>query len=336
MKGVNYYIFTGGPNPPGAGSTTDLYDYDASISASGEVRPLYAAQQAFGRFVHDHPDWLAARRLSDFRLGLDFEYQRARQYWREPGPFLLNAPDAAAFLRQGLLTTALCASLSPELVDLDRDDWVADLSTPLVIASAASMGRAKQERLAEFLKRGGRLLIAPVLPTLDENLQPCTVLADFLGSPLQRPNRRGLSRPRIGEVVNVSGTAYPFTRVPPGAEVIGIDEFAGQPLALTILTEGGGQALLLGLQWVQSMREHERMFRGLLQRLGIVQAIHCSNPNLWATAFQSNTALYVFLLNLFTAPMQAEVQVNLSGTTIDFGSLTVEPVSVMPLVKGEG
>ena len=59
MKGSNYYIFTGGPNPPGAGNTTDLYDYDASIGANGEIRPLYKAQKAFGKIVRKHPNLLA-------------------------------------------------------------------------------------------------------------------------------------------------------------------------------------------------------------------------------------------------------------------------------------
>ncbi len=80
MKGCNYYILTGGPNPPGAGLTTDIYDYGAAIGAAGEVRPLYSVIQEVGEFLQQH-SWLAeAERVHDFRISLDFDHARANQY----------------------------------------------------------------------------------------------------------------------------------------------------------------------------------------------------------------------------------------------------------------
>jgi beta-galactosidase len=332
MKGSNYYIFTGGPNPPGAGNTTDLYDYDASISATGEIRPLYAAQQEFGLFTQQHPDWLTARRLMDFRVGLDFEYQRSGQYWNERGPFLFSNNDAAAFLRQGLLSSAFCAGLSPEMVDLGSEAWVSDPTIPLAIISSISMSAAKQQRIIEYLRHGGKALIAPILPALDEQLQPCTLLADFLGSPQQARSPHGLARPRIGSVVNVNGTSFPFSQVPPTAQVIGVDEFSAAPLALAIAIPGGGQVILLGLQWIQAMREHERMLAELLTRLGLTQAFSARNPNVWATAYTAQDKTYIFLLNLFTQPQDAEL--SLSNRRV--GTYTIPPVSVQVVITPTG
>ncbi|RPJ38608.1 MAG: hypothetical protein EHM21_16625, partial [Chloroflexi bacterium] len=136
MKGSNYYIFTGGPNPPGAGNTTDLYDYSASIGANGEIRPLFQAQKSFGKFVRKHPNLLENERRYDFRIGMDLEYSRSEQYWNERGPFLFSNVDAWQFLRKGVLSTAFCASLSPAFIDLFADGWVSDTRTPLVIVSS--------------------------------------------------------------------------------------------------------------------------------------------------------------------------------------------------------
>lgn len=328
MKGSNYYIFTGGPNPPGAGNTTDLYDYDAGISASGEVRPLYLAQKQFGELVQSHPGWLTARRLADFRVGLDFEYQRADTYWKDDGPCLFGPPEASRFLRAGLLSTALCAGLSPEMVNLDAQDWAAQTDLPLVIVSAASMSAAKQQRVIDFLKNGGRALITPILPDLNEQFQPCTLLADYLGVPRQQKNRRGLARPRVGAVVNVNGSAFPFTQVPERAAIIGMDEISGSPIALSIRPAGGGQAIILGLRWVQAMREHERMLVEILETLGIKRVLSLGNPNVWACAYTSGSQPTVFLLNLFTASQEVDLTVQVNGGALSLGKVEVGPVSV--------
>jgi beta-galactosidase len=330
MKGVNYYIFTGGPNPPGAGSNTDSYDYGAGIGANGEVRPLYQAQKEFGKLAHKHANLLTGERRSDFRMGMDFEYARSEHYWGERGPFLFSNVDAWQFARKGVLSSALCASLSPAFVNLDADDWTGDTRTPLVIVSSASMSEAKQRRVIQFLENGGKAIITPVIPTLDENLQPMPMLEDFLGWPKQAANSAGLSRPRIGPVVNVNGTVYPFTSLPQNARVLGLDEFTGQPIAAEIITPGGGRAVLLGMSWNQAMREHERMLAHLLGELGLEQAIVCSNPNLWATLYPGKEQSTLFVLNLFTQPQEAHIRVRLraGGPLVDAGHVQVDAMTV--------
>jgi beta-galactosidase len=331
MKGSNYYIFTGGPNPPGCGTTTDIYDFDASISAAGEIRPLYAAQQEFGQWIQAHPDWLTAARLVDFRVGLDWEHLRARQYWTERGPYNVTHNEAAAFLRQGVISSALCAGLSPKLVDLDAEDWAADLTTPLVIVSSDSMSAAKQQRIVDFLSRGGQALITPVLPQYDEAMAPCSLLADFLGGIRQEKNPRGIARARVGSVLNVNGSTFIFTQAPQAAQVVAIDEFSGSPLGLSISIPGGGRAVVLGIQWLQAMREHEAMLKELLVGLGLRPALANSNPNIWASAYTAQGRTYLFLLNLFTQPLECSATVQINGTQHTTGPLTIPPVTVLSL-----
>ena len=57
MKGVNYYIYTGGPNFPGTGSTADIYDYNALVRADGSLNATYSAAHDIGNFMASHP-WL--------------------------------------------------------------------------------------------------------------------------------------------------------------------------------------------------------------------------------------------------------------------------------------
>jgi beta-galactosidase len=306
MKGHNYYIFTGGPNPPKAGKTTDLYDYTASIGAHGEIRPLYQAQKDFGDLVKEYP-WLAeTSRAYDFRLGFDFEMPRSEYYWKG-GDFLCTQPRAWDFWRKGVLTSAFCASLSPALVNLAEAGWAKDVSTPLLVVCASSMARRMQENLVRFLQNGGRALFLPVLPTLDEYFQPCTLLLDFLGAPVQAASRNDFARPTLAGVVNVNGTPFTYNNLPQGAQVLGVDENNGDVLAWKVSILGGGSALVAGLTWVHAMREHERLLSALLVEQGLQRIIACSNPNVWASLLVKDNHAMLFLLNLFTSPQAVEV-----------------------------
>jgi beta-galactosidase len=337
MKGHNFYIFTGGPNPPGAGATTDLYDYDAAIGARGEVRPLYQAQKNLGDFLQAHPWLVQAERETDCRFGLDFEAARAHTYWKRRGDVLFSPRQAFEFLHAGALTSALCAGFSPAYVDLAQTDWIADSSTPVFVPAASSLAANKQEHIVRFLQQGGKLLIAPVLPTLDENLEPCTILADFLGRPAGAPplsdNLGKAVRINIAGQANVltNGSLFSTNRLPAGAEVLGQDEFSGLPVAWQVRTTGDGQAIFLGMSWSHAMHEHRRTLAALLGSLGLRPKITCSDPNLWATLWTAGERSLLFVLNLFTAPLEAEIRVWPASRPdpIDLGRRTIPPVSVI-------
>jgi len=94
MKGNNFYIFTGGPNPPGAVNTTDVYDDGAPVGAKNEIRPLYYAQKELGIFLKISP-WLEeSEREADCRFAFDFECPRTDAYWKNPGEFLVTGTTA--------------------------------------------------------------------------------------------------------------------------------------------------------------------------------------------------------------------------------------------------
>ncbi len=338
MKGSNYYIFTGGPNPPGAGSTTDLYDYGASISANGEIRPLYLVQKAFGKMLEDNP-WLAtARRVCDVRLGLDFEQARAAKYWRDPGERLPSPSEAWTAFTKGVLTTALVANLSPELVDLEDPSWTADTGTPLVVVAASAMSAIKQANLAHFIRQGGKALILPGLPEMDEALQPCTILADALKAAHGLKNPGYTSRNTVLGVSNVQGSAFIFDALPDGAEALGRDEFSGKIIAWEKSLPGGGKALVLGLTWIHSMHEHTRLLTDLLERLGLERVIQCSNPYLWTALWRSGGDSVLYAANLFTQAMTAELALRdeASGGMVWVGKYTIPPFRVVMIDPKNG
>lgn len=331
MKGSNYYIFTGGPNPPGAGTTTDLYDYDASIGAHGEVRPLYHAQKIFGHLVHQNSTLQLGKRVADVNIGLNLEYGRSENYWKHPGSWLVSNTEAWQFLRRGVLTTALCSSSSPTFVNLNSNDWIIDNNTPLFIVSSASLARVIQDNLVSFIKGGGKLIIGPILPTMDDNFEPYSTLADFIGVKEFEPNHTGLTAPQVMGVNQVLGEVIYPKEIPYGAEVIGMDLRSNRPFAFKKSFGNGGQAIFLGLSWSHAMREHEMMFRALLSSLGWKQKISCSNPNLWTSMIINEKQAILFVLNLFTSPMTADIDINIEDHKFLLRNLTIEPITVKPI-----
>jgi beta-galactosidase len=331
-KGINYYIFTGGPNPPGAGTTSDVYDFSAPVGPFGEVRPVYQVQKELGTFLSERPWFSALQRAVDVRCLLNMEYPRSWNFWRAKGEFPITNSEAQEFLLKGILSTAFCAGLSPALCNADSDDWVNDTNTPLIIVSSVAMAAKIQKRIIQFLENGGKALLAPIVPTLDENLLPCTLLFDYLGQPSILKKKNEQIRVDVAGVLNVynNGEAFLVEKMPVNANVIGKNAVTGQPLAFSLQTSASGQIIVLCTRWSQAMREHERMLEKLLQMLGIKQRIKSSNPNVWASLQQGEGRSVLFLMNLWTGSMETQVELRLNGDSglIDAGRHHMEGMSV--------
>lgn len=337
MKGWNYYIFAGGQNIDQTGTTSDLYDYGAALSPlTGECRPLYLTQQRFAAFVKQNQWLLSAQRAADVRVGMDLELCRAVKYG-DAGS-LLPARAAVEFYRNGLLATAFCAGASPELISLQQGDLPVDL--PLVAVSCDSMSRSVQQRLHDFLARGGKLLLLGTLPTLDEDFHPCAILAE-LAAATQHKLDVAAARLSAAGIDNVwaNGWLSHFEPLADGAEVVA-EEARGTRRRYIVgfrrSLAGGGQFTVLGATWMQAMREHEAMLRNLLTPMGWRSVVRSSNPNVWTTLWCGRDGQsLLFALNLFTAPMQTSLQVRNAEGMQDLGGYDLPAMSVRVYHDGQ-
>ncbi len=338
LKGYNYYIFAGGYNVPGTGTTSEVYDYGAAVSPDGELRPLYGAQQRLGQFLADHR-WLAgAGCAADCRIGLLWEYSRAGKHGADhKGGIDFSAADAWGLFWKGLLMTAFSAGLTPELADLASDDVLARLDLPLVVPTAHTMSRAVQEGLVDFVRAGGQLLLAPVVPALDEAYRPCTVLADFLGAPVQEAYRCMAPLLTAFDVRNVfvNGGLFATTARPEDAVPVAVEERGNREIGWRRAYPGGGCATILGLHWKHAKHEHATMLANALTDLGLQRRVQCSNPLIWTALRSDGQRTMLFLLNLFTAPLTTRVSFrDTTGTWIDTGEHTLPGISVTAWTDG--
>ncbi len=334
MKGVNYYILTGGPNPPGMGTTSDIYDYNAAIAADGTVRPLLQVQKEFAQFLHGN-SWLAEAGLdSDFSIGLDWDHALAGNYFANRGDLEMSSADAWLFWRKGMYVSAMCGSWSAGMVDLHSDDLLSSTDRPLWVAASVCMARSVQERLVKFVSEGGRLLIAPVIPYLDENFRPCTLLRDFLDGASVSECSGACLRLNAGPVENVqlSGRLFKAQTLPSGAAAMAREVNSGATCGWKV-ARGKGSLIWLGLQWMHTMNEHSRMVEYLLAECGVrSRVVECDNPNVWTTLRSGAGRRMLFVMNLFSSPMVANIRVPSAGegkpVRYELPPMTVQPVEI--------
>jgi hypothetical protein len=180
------------------------------------------------------------------------------------------------------------------------------------------MAKDKQERLVELVRRGGKLVIGPVFPELDENFNPCRILRDFAGAaPAERLEAANPRLEVLGEPdVMINGELY-GCGLPGGAEaaaflcpsVSGFGAEAGTVLGWKKSFPGGGLILWLGMEWSYGYPSHRAMFRRVLGETGAHPLVECGNPNIWTSLFRDGNRGLLFVINHYSSPQEADIRI---------------------------
>jgi len=317
----------------GYGSTGDDYDFNAPVGPNNVRRPIYFAQQEVAAFINKE-NWLSnAIKVHDCRIALDFEYARSDNYWKSKAGYLFSSPDAWKMTTKGVLSTALCASISADFCDLSNADFMKD-KTPIIVVSSVAMPADKQRNIVEFLKQGGNVILSAIVPTLDENFNACTILSDYIGKLDITTSKNFFSRASFGSNKNViKDELFMLENIPANAEVLGKDEISGNTIACKMKTQGGGTLIWCGMTWIARQNQQGKMLSDFLNDLGYQQRVFCDNPNIWASMRTDGKHSMLFLMNLFTSEQTANIQyVDNSGKLIKLGKVKVDEMNVKPIL----
>ncbi|WP_432893198.1 beta-galactosidase [Kribbella sp. CA-245084] len=292
---VNYYLFAGGHNPPldvpvGDGNdriafTGERHGFAAPVDPEGRLSTTYAGTASAVR---------AVRGVEHLLAGMDEEYDDIVLGY-VPDHYLTEYCHPSAAVRRDqvgeleryrgmgprdiLARALLLGGYSFRAVDLSGAATSAgaslDPAGPVVaLATPPALGRAIQERLAAFVRAGGRLLLHGRVPVADDDGTPCTVLADELGvkvddtvegTPHYFPSVRATSwagdqpEVRVGMLEHLSGNG----------EALAVDVAGGAPVAVDVTVAGRGRAVMLACDYPC----HLDFWRLLLERLGVHRRI---------------------------------------------------------------
>jgi Beta-galactosidase len=232
MKGFNYYMFSQGKNPPGKGYYGSMFYYQNALDYQGEKLPLYEVIKEINGFINQEQDnLLLSETTADICIGLYKPYfytelttsQMLRQKRLDVGKVGLRVDPR--FIREevlfnGLLRGLQTANYNYDIKDLEKCDPQALLKyKQLWLTATEFMSESVQALLVSYVKNGGHLIIYPVIPTLDNYLNPCTVLKDSFG------------------------LEFHWEKSPNKVEIMGIQEFYTYTEDKQVYQESGGEII---------------------------------------------------------------------------------------------
>jgi beta-galactosidase len=187
----------------------------APIQRSGEPRPEYADLfRRLGAFFTQFKIWDSkknCRTLVLISAGLE-RYHNAFStldhaylgLLRIPKPFseivavpgFQSDPQRQSILAEGSWIREACRYLEAAQVEYNLGDtrmMLDDFSKydMVFVPTADFMDRKEQERLLEFVDRGGNLVFGPAIPTLDERMNPASVFGTAVQAPGTQPRESG-------------------------------------------------------------------------------------------------------------------------------------------------
>lgn len=192
-------------------------------------------------------------------------------------------------------------------------------SKPLLVATSSRMSEKIQRSLVRFVESGGKLLLAPVLPEMDENFHPCTILKDFLQAGKSHQYAKTSPVLQVGPVDNilVNGSLWIHDSRPEDAETIARETESGQEIGWKKHFSDGGEVIWLGLQWKHSKFEHTAMLRYLLGELGChTPVVQCSSPNVFTSLRAVGNRFMLFVMNVLSSRLHTQMQVTIEGNIL--------------------
>ena len=327
LKGINYYIFTGGPNFEQTGNSCDIYDYNALIHADGSINETYYSAQKIGKLLEDNKWLQSAERVTSVNVAYENELFRSEYFEYRDVKYAQH--DTMKFIRNGMLYALMASPYAPGMTDISK--CVPDTDKPLILCCPTAMSEKAQKNTVTFLERGGKAIIMPTLPTMDEEYRPCTILKDYVD--IQEVDYVESLRPPI-VVGGCQNTIY-YTTVKSSIEdkdMIVHARNRDDSKALIVEKKVGKGTVIFGTTFFTlSLYTQVDMLEHLLSILDAKEVVGHSNRHVFTSYFRGkNGEEAVFLMNLYSSSNVTDVCVN--GKTIE--DIYLEPMETKMLMKG--
>jgi len=312
---INYYLFSGGVNPP---LETPAGDGNDRISFTGERHGTFAPIDPEGRpgltyaplaravtAIRANEPWLARMDEEHDDLALGFVPDAYLTEYRHPASTVMReitedlTTHRGAGPRKTLARSLMSAGYRFGAVDLQREP----AAWPRVIALATGrhLDPAVQHHLAAHVEAGGGLLLYGPLPDRDLEARPCTVLADALGLTAGRLIRGShryfpsiTARSWAALQAETRVTWLQELRATTGSPVL-TDVTTGRPCGVEV-GHGRGRAVV----WSAGLTAEPALFRAAATHLGAEPGLthDTGAPGLVTTTTAGDSGRLVHLLNV--------------------------------------
>ncbi|MCX5632172.1 MAG: beta-galactosidase [Phycisphaerae bacterium] len=308
--GMNYYMFSGGENPPGWGIYDSAFYLQTPVDVQGRVGESYPVIQRISDIVKTHGQRLC-QCSTNAKQALAFY---PPYYYREflnpifGGENFDDGSSVGRKLDPRMVTDELLFDGVGKLLAMDNQEYdFADITAGDVnqlngyeqiwTAFTEQMDAECQKKLLVYVRNGGHLICFPTLPKFDLNAMPCTILTDGLG----------VKTEQIFE--NSDGIIY-WTDTNQPIHAIGyIETFNAKSADIIAQTQnkkpcgikvscGKGSAVILGTGFIYQSAAHKYAWQKLSLAGNFKGRFACDNPLVVTrTRLHKNSGGYFFMLN---------------------------------------
>jgi len=171
----------------------------------------------------------------------------------------------------------------------------------------------------------------PVIPYMDENFNPCTLLKDLFEGIEMNGRAPFASVSHWIKDLNIRDISYITCKTKPEkAERLAFEEVKGQETGWKLKFENGGQIIWLGYEWHHRYFEDSKIIEILLDESRCSSPnVICSNPNIWAVLRTDKTRKMLFIMNLFSSRMETNIKIRTHVKAYqDLGLFKLSPMEV--------
>lgn len=282
---LNYYLFAGGRNyilnpAPGDGNdriaiTGERHGFAAPVSPEGEINPTYPRMARVIKTILSVEDKTASMYEEHDNVAFAFIPDYFMTEYRYPESLKMkeivkNLESRRAGGAWEIMARALLfAGCRFGAVDIQNRRIDIEKVKVLLVGSAKYMAQNVQQKLVDFMKSGGGVLLYGEVPAFDLEGNACTILADALGvRPIgYRQNTEstyltitadGWALPRP-DVMSGFAQVFESDSVMPVMRVYGTREICGFEAAV-----GQGRAIVIACSYICDIA----LFKTALERLG--------------------------------------------------------------------
>jgi len=307
LKSFNYYMFSQGINPKGKGFFGKTFYYQTPLDFKAIKSTLYDAVKKVDKFIaSEKENLLLSETKSEICVGLYKPYYYTElttsQLLNEKRLYIekLGLTLDPRFVREeiffnGLLRGLQTLNFNYDIQDLENTSIENLLKyKQLWIVSTEFMDSDTQKFLDSYVKRGGHLIIYPVIPTLDLYLNSCTILKDELGiqfSTMNSPNK--VEAFGIEDVFTIFREKQIYKS--DVAEIVSRTE-SGEACGIRKKV-GSGTVTILGYAFGYTTDEHLHLLERIISLDKIKRPVKVSDPDIQFIIRKGKKYSYMFLIN---------------------------------------
>lgn len=337
LKGMNYYMFCQGENPPGRGAYSHLFYWENCLDVDAAESPLYQDCKYLGDWLKENGKMLVESSI-DAKIGVVFYPQYYSTEFFYPlfgGEKRLHPSNAELlydlkyvrekFYFETLLKILRILNIPFEIVIPERSETEDLLKyKKLWVFSLDFMSEPTQKKVLEYINKGGNAVIFPMVPYLGENLEKCTVLQDGLG--ITQKVAKGYKIPRMDVAglpgINVEGAVVELSsrkdcRVT--AVITGTDKCCGLEVGC-----GSGKASVLGAFFGYQTSEHLDVVRKLCEDEKGLMKVSSSDPDLITVLRENGKEKVLFLLNYSPLDISSDLKVMSGSEEYGMGTVNIK------------